>query len=108
MNLLVKIIQKFKKSSLHPTITINFKAEDLQRLDILQNKILGTCDGCQSVCYKTDKQIFELCLEMIERLFKDYTIENTNIDIKTKFENIKEINRFMKVYFSYYLENKLI
>lgn len=89
-------------------VKINFEEEDLQRLDVLQNKILGTCDGCQSVGYKTDRQIFELCLEMVERIFRDCMIGNTNIDIKTKFEYVKEIHYFMEVYFSYYLENKLI
>ena len=105
---ILESISKFKKSRAQRTIKIDFEAEDLQELDKIQNIVLKVQDGSMSVGYKTDRQIFELCLEIIDRIFRDCMVGNTNIDIPTKFEYIKNIHYFMEKYFTSYLENKLL
>lgn len=91
-------------------IKITFEKEDLIELDRLQNIILGTIDGCQSVGYKSDKQIFELCLE----LFKSITLimvgaagSKTEKDQKDYSEYFDFILGFMMKYFLIYLDDKL-
>ena len=89
-------------------IKIDFEKEDLQELDNIQFAVLKTCDGSMSVGYKTDRQIFELCLEIVDRIFRDCMVGNSNIDIPTKFEYVKNIHYFMEKYFKNYLDNKLL
>ena len=91
-------------------IKITFEKEDLIELDRLQNIILGTIDGCQSVGYKSDKQIFELCLE----LFKSITLimvvaagSKTEKDPKEYVGYFDFIIDFMVKYFSTYLDDKI-
>lgn len=91
-------------------IKITFEKEDLIELDRLQNIILGTIDGCQSVGYKSDKQIFELCLE----IFKSITLimvvaagSKTKKNPKEYSEYLDFILGFMMKYFSTYLDDKI-
>lgn len=91
-------------------IKIDFEKEDLIELDRIQNIVLDTLDGCQSVGYKSDKQIFELCLE----IFKSITIVmvvaagfQTKNNPNEYPEYMDFVLGFMMKYFSTYLDDKI-
>lgn len=88
-------------------IIIDFEKEDLIELDKLQNIILGTTDGCQSVGYKSDKQIFELCLEINKKLIKECITNYKNISPSIVFGQFDFLDRFINKYFTKYFDNKI-
>ena len=104
---ILESIQIFKKQKIKK---INFKKEDLIELDIIQNKVLGTLDGCQSVGYKTDKEIFELCLEIIKHLTLNMVVAagftaRPNVDEYPEYMDF--IFTFLKVYYSKHFNNTI-
>ena len=98
-------LKEFKKEHLYEKI--NFTREDLDKLDEIQNKILGECDGSRSVGYKSDKQIFELCLELLDRLFRECVVSaSLKLDIEKRIEYNQAIHRILKSY-TQIINNKL-
>lgn len=93
-------------------IKIDFEKEDLIELDRLQNIILGTTDGCQSVGYKTDKDIFLICLEIIQvctlalvgKAAFDVQVTDPNDD---RAKDFAFVMGFLEEYFTQNLNNKL-
>lgn len=105
----MKDIINFFKIKRRP-LKITFLKDDLNILDELQNKILGTQDGSQSVWYKTDMQIFELCLEMNSVLYLENLKNLRNLTpskIEIKIEQFKNINRILGAYFTQNLYDRL-
>ena len=91
-------------------IKLTFEETDLIELDILQNIILGATDGCQSVGYKSDKQIFELCLEIFKSITLTMVVAagfKTENNPKEYPEYMDFILGFMMKYFSTYLDDKI-
>ena len=91
-------------------IKITFEETDLIELDRLQNIVLGTIDGCQSVGYKSDKQIFELCLEIFKSITLTMVVAaefKTENNPKEYPEYMDFILGFMMKYFSTYLDDKI-
>lgn len=98
-------LKEFRKEHLYERII--FSNEDLIKLDEIQNKILGECDGSRSVGYKSDQQIYELCLELLDRLFRDCVVcVSLKIDIEKRIEYNTTLHRILKSY-SQILNNKL-
>ncbi len=78
---------------------INFIKEDLEKLDEIQNKVLGECDGSKSVGYKSDLQIYELCLELLDMLFRESVVcAALKLDIEKRIEYNQIIHRVLKCY----------
>ena len=105
---ILESISKLKKSRTQRTIKIDFEAEDLQELDKIQNIVLKVQDGSMSVGYLSDRMIFELCLQIVDRIFRECMVGNTSIDTQTKFEYVQTVHDFMEKYFKNYLDNKLL
>lgn len=105
---ILESISKFEKSRAQKTIKIDFEAEDLQELDKIQNIVLKVQDGSMSVGYLSDRMIFELCLQIVDRIFRECMVGNTSIDTQTKFEYVQTVHDFMEKYFKNYLDNKLL
>lgn len=92
--------------------TINFKKEDLIKLDEIQNRLLFVQDGCQSVGYKTDKDIFLICLEVIQvctlalvgKAAFNVQVTDPNDDRTKDFAFVMD---FLEEYFTQNLNNKL-
>ena len=100
-----EFLQEFKKEHLYEKIT--FDSDDLIKLDEIQNKVLGTCDGAMSVGYKSDQQIYELCLELHDKIFRDCILNNhLQLDITERMEYHKVIQKVLKSY-TYIINNKL-
>ena len=98
-------LKEFKKEHLYEKIT--FDSDDLIKLDEIQNKVLGTCDGAMSVGYKSDQQIYELCLELHDKIFRDCILNNhLQLDITERMEYHKVIQKVLKSY-TYIINNKL-
>lgn len=78
---------------------IIFTREDLEKLDEIQNVVLGECDGSRSVGYKSDRQIYELCLELLDRLFRECIVSAAlKLDIEKRIEYNACIHRVLKSY----------
>lgn len=98
-------LKEFKKEHLYERII--FSNEDLIKLDEIQNEILGECDGSRSVGYKSDQQIYELCLELLDRLFRECIVcASLKIDIEKRIEYNTTLHRILKSY-SQIINNKL-
>ena len=78
---------------------IVFTREDLEKLDEIQNVVLGEYDGSRSVGYKSDQQIYELCLELLDRLFRECIVSAAlKLDIEKRIEYNACIHRVLKSY----------
>lgn len=86
---------------------IKFLKDDLIILDELQNQIIGTQDGSQSVEYKSDEQIFELCLELNKKLFGDCMTNYTSVSPSIAFGQFNNIDRILGAYFTQNLNKTL-
>lgn len=98
-------LKEFKKEHLYEKI--NFTREDLDKLDEIQNKILGECDGSRSVGYKSDQQIFELCLEINKKLIKEGMTNYVNISPSLVLDQFDFLDKFINKYFTNYFDNKI-
>ena len=98
-------LKEFKKEYLFEKIA--FTKDDLNLLDEIQNQVLGTCDGAMSVGYKSDQQIYELCLELLDRLFRECIVSaSLKLDIEKRIEYNQAIHRILKSY-TQIINNKL-
>ena len=92
-----EFLKEFKKEYLYESITFNI--DDLNTLDEIQNQVLGECDGSRSVGYKSDQQIYELCLELLDRLFRECIVfAALKLDIEKRLEYNACIHRILKSY----------
>lgn len=98
-------LKEYKKEYLYERIS--FDTEDLNKLDEIQNVVLGECDGSRSVGYKSDQQIYELCLELLDRLFRECIVSTAlKLDIEKRIEYNACIHRILKSY-TQIINNKL-
>ena len=90
-------LKEFKKEHFYERVL--FTREDLEKLDEIQNAVLGECDGSRSVGYKSDQQIYELCLELLDRLFRECIVcAALKLDIEKRLEYNARIQRVLKSY----------
>lgn len=104
---ILESIQVFRKQKIRK---IKFRKEDLIELDRIQNNVLGTFDSCQSVGYKSDKEIFELCLEIIKHLTLNMLFTTgfmTRPNPKDYPEYMDFIFTFLNVYYSKHFNNTI-